>query len=344
MLQSIEERAMRELPTFISGYPVLVHYADKSEGVEITLKESELMNASRNDQSQTELRTQSSDGKGSISTTSAASADRDVSQRAFVDSAPTDIVRVVNKYADDLMDKHSNLVGITASYFKSSGFGKKDTRERKIEQKPTIALYCRIKGFIPVNEELFPTVLDWYETDVREGVVYSAIRPKPDEYHSNVRVGCAIGASEVDFSGTLGPFLDHPQFGICAISCAHMFVNPSDIDGFIRSESLNRFLGNRRNPMLIHQPPSDTPIGSLIEARISRGNASNGLPGSDCALIKIETREPVDGYFPHDDDVNINRIGMFENVTLFYVNIIFLNHTFPIFVTDQLSIVMYTET
>ena len=319
MLKSIDEKAMRELPTFISGYPVIVHYADTSEGVEITLRESELMIASIYGQSQTELKMQSSDGKGSVSTMYVTSADKDISQRAYVDTTPDDVMRVVNKYADDLMDKHSNLVGITASYFKSSGFRKRDTSERKLEQKPTIALYCRIKGFIPVNEEWFSAVLDGYETDVREGVVYTATRPKPDEYHSNVRIGCAIGATEVNLSGTLGPFLDIPRYGICAISCAHMFINPSDIDGVIQCQSLKLFRErkNRSNPMSIHQPPSNTRIGCLIEARISRGRSSDGLPGSDCALIKIQNRAPVDGYFPHDEDQYIDRIGMFRKVISF---------------------------
>ena len=321
ILPSIKQEDLDRIPTEISGYPVTVHKADHSEGAKISLRESELIKKARDGHCHTEFKIQSSDGKGSVSADHSTSIGRDMSQGSSIDTSAEDVMRVINKYADDLMDKHSNLVGITASYFKSSGFRKGDTRERKLEQKPIIALYCRIKGFVPVNEEYFPSILDGYETDVREGVVYSAAHPKADEYHNNLRVGCAVGAPEMDFSGTLGPFLDHPKFGVCAISCAHLFVNPSDIDEFIRSESLKQFLVERkRESMAIHQPPSSASdrIGYLIEARISRGRSSEGRPGSDCALIKIQTREPVDGLFPHDDDENIQRIGMLESYHIYY--------------------------
>lgn len=72
--------------------------------------------------------------------------------------------QVVNKHADYLFTRHSNLNLIKPSYVKSVGWGATHTTYIQ----PTIVLFCHKKGILPHGEKQFPLTIEGIQTDIRE--------------------------------------------------------------------------------------------------------------------------------------------------------------------------------
>ena len=116
----------------------------------------------------------------------------------------------------DLRRKHSNYVSCELSSVKSSGFEHDKLGTMRKEQ--TIAIYCRIKGYIPWNEEKFPSEIHGYKTDIRPGFTFLC---------TTISSGMDVYALDVPFYGTLGPFFENPKTkDVYALSAAHCFFTP----------------------------------------------------------------------------------------------------------------------
>ncbi|XP_045187249.2 uncharacterized protein LOC123545053 [Mercenaria mercenaria] len=201
------------------------------------------------------------------------------------------IKHVINNRAEELMKNHKNLSAISGNGIRSKGFSH---GEHELIRETCIVLYVHTKGKIPLDETEFPKLLDGIPVDVREGEFQNCALAT--EYQETARMGCQIKSGK---SGTLGGFVDHPEYGLCAITCAHVVLNDTEIHDLQRDGS-NTW---RNNEKLVFQP-DDTNIqshyfGQVKEARYNSGGS--GKSGVDLAILQIERRPPDSGNFP---DVN----------------------------------------
>ncbi|XP_053375469.1 uncharacterized protein LOC123534679 isoform X2 [Mercenaria mercenaria] len=208
-----------------------------------------------------------------------------------------DLTNCVSENSVSLMGVHSNLTMVSASCKTSKGF---NTSARTIQNKPTVVLYTHVKGLIPLKEEPFPEQIGQYFVDVREAVFKLFLGGRPNEYHENLRMGCAIRNSKIDqlrncSAGTLGGFPEHPHYGLCCITCAHVLCD--DLNNFQHCQNGVRHWTGNDQPKEVFQPCCfGSPLfGHLVCAIYNQGGF--GKAGVDVALIKIDSRDPVDGYF-----------------------------------------------
>ncbi|XP_053376646.1 uncharacterized protein LOC123540928 [Mercenaria mercenaria] len=132
------------------------------------------------------------------------------------------IGKIIDKYSMELMHNHTYLSVISASPVVSKHYG---TSNYKTESVSCIALYVIVKHFIPINEEPFPQMLDGIPVDVREGGVQFC-GASAEDFHDQVRMGCKITSTfQPQKHGTLGGFVEHPDYGLCGITCAHVVLN-----------------------------------------------------------------------------------------------------------------------
>jgi hypothetical protein len=140
------------------------------------------------------------------------------------DAVLEEMRKCVNKNADDLFKKHSNLNVILPSLMKSVGYM---SSKHDIKIKPCIALYVSVKGCIPLNETLFEKEIDGFPTDDLEGELEPFIGG-PNQYHTHLKMGVAIHANVIVenkiFGGTLGGFIEHSVHGLCGITLHMLFV------------------------------------------------------------------------------------------------------------------------
>ncbi|XP_060588932.1 uncharacterized protein LOC132744291 [Ruditapes philippinarum] len=197
-------------------------------------------------------------------------------------------------HSKKLMSDHKFLSALSASSV-SSRYFEPMTIEHLIEKRPCIVFNVLVKGIIPLNEECFPTELDGMPVDVREGGVRLCVN-KADEYQENATLGCKITSSTCPGkSGTLGGFIEHPEYGLCGITCAHVVAN--DDDKFKLKEMSTVTV---KEDHIMYQPDDDdkskNKLGKLVQLTYKEGE--NGKPGVDLALFRIEKRAPKEGQFP----------------------------------------------
>ncbi|XP_053391008.1 uncharacterized protein LOC128553847 isoform X2 [Mercenaria mercenaria] len=197
---------------------------------------------------------------------------------------------IINKYAETLMGKHKYLSVITASAVRSEHYGKAN---REIKPETCIIMYVdSVKGKIPLGEDRFPEDLDGVTVDVREGGFCTAVNITADGVHETLRMGCKISAVQ-DQYGTLGGFIDHPEYGLCGFSCAHVLVDENTLSTLTMTKKMQ---WNERWKQ-VYQPiqSEDGQIGRLLECYYDNGH---GYHGVDLALFSIDKRPPVSGEFP----------------------------------------------
>ena len=208
----------------------------------------------------------------------------------------------IDECLDSLMKAHTNIVAVELSCQKSRNFG---TEDEMIDSKTTVVILCRIKGFCPDGEDLFPEKIGNFPTDVRQDFISTACA-KAKEYHPSLRIGCAVSAKDVSLSGTLGALFSHPSDKKkSAISCAHVFFPPSTLEN--KKADLSQLIDT---PIDTVQPPHPDPrvFGKVTEAKIVTGNET--MSGVDGAIIQLETRIPKDNCFPDTPTTNIESIGI----------------------------------
>ncbi|XP_045178974.2 uncharacterized protein LOC123538739 [Mercenaria mercenaria] len=203
----------------------------------------------------------------------------------------------INMHATDLMQRHKYLSIITASPVRSKSYG---THDFKIQKEPCIVLYVHTKGYIPLDEDPFERRYVGVPVDVREGMFVTcpgSSVPKAKEYHEPLRMGCDIAGKSKKQSGTLGGFIEHPQYGICGLTCAHVLLNFEYFKKLIEKED-RRMHWPEFNPCeAVYQPgDSDHQIGQLVQAVYQEGGKD--FIGVEVALFQIEQRPPAEGEFP----------------------------------------------
>ncbi|WAR30319.1 hypothetical protein MAR_032861, partial [Mya arenaria] len=212
----------------------------------------------------------------------------------------TKVKRCLSDISQKLLTRHKYLSVITASSVKSRCFDKKE-KKSDITQQLCIVLCVHAKGFIPIDEDEFPDNYNGIPTDVMEGSFKSYCKTA-NEKHANVRMGCEIQRKGTKVTGTLGGFIEHPEYGMCGIISAHVALHLDELSeckyrgGHLK---LNHWPERYVNDRAIYQPAAyddSQPIGQLVEAVYIEGD--NGTSGVDIAIFKITDRLPVDGTFP----------------------------------------------
>ncbi|KAL3878070.1 hypothetical protein ACJMK2_035703 [Sinanodonta woodiana] len=131
---------------------------------------------------------------------------------------------LINRHGEELFKKHTNLVAVSPCSVLSS-------KSRGLKIEPSIVLYCRMKGIIPIGEDHFPKTLELegiiMSTDIREGLftflMYKQTQQqsfRPADRMDKLRMGCSIGRESNQYLGTLGPFVRKGP-DVCFITCAH---------------------------------------------------------------------------------------------------------------------------
>jgi hypothetical protein len=189
-----------------------------------------------------------------------------------------------------LMKSHSNLTGTSLSTVKL----------RKLQDpEPTtcIVFYVEAKGYVPVGEDLLPSHLEFdtdtvFKTDVRESQCAIATAG-PSDKHEELKIGCRIESLKVPDGGTLGGFIDHPDHGLCAITCSHVLFTADEFEEMYRRQIHIKYMAKT----LCYQPKNPDIFGEVCDVRLFKGNENNG--GMDIAFVKVkESRKPKTPSFP----------------------------------------------
>lgn len=225
---------------------------------------------------------------------------RDINKKVVESNARIDIndmnlmKTAINTYSDSLREKHTNIKVITGSPLRSIGY-KAERHETKREN--CIVLLVPIKGLIPLQEDPFPKEIGSFKVDVREGTFKFYVGGKPSDMHTNLKMGCAIGPAARDVYGTLGGFVDHPVYGLCALTCAHVVMQESEL----------RHNANIAGLTCVQPNNTEAEFGEVIKT-VFRDNGSY-RSGLDVALIKINSRAPANGYFPDMEPKTLTKAG-----------------------------------
>ncbi|XP_060607485.1 uncharacterized protein LOC132759686 [Ruditapes philippinarum] len=199
--------------------------------------------------------------------------------------------KCLKQNAKSLMNNHSNLTRVTASWFRTD---RNDTEHLSLRKELCIALFVHIKGYIPVGEKYFPTEIGGFPVVVREGIF--TLCKGPNEYHENVKMGCAIGAEMV---GTLGAFIEFENDNdLYGLTCAHVVFGHDKLKAI-----LQKGICVFDDGIVVCQPANTNykPLGKTVAAVYKSGG--NGISGMEFALIRIhQSRWPTEGTFPDDSD------------------------------------------
>lgn len=231
------------------------------------------------------------------------------------DKNMTKLCECVKKSSSSLMDAHSNLTMVTASWKTSKGFG---TPHHTIEDRLCVVLYTHIKGLVPLREDPFPERIDSFHVDVREAVFIPMVGGRPNEHHDHLKMGCAIRNENIDqcgncSAGTLGGFLNHPLYGMCCITCAHVLFD--DVNSFQHFPNGVKNWTAEDTDVQVFQPCclGASSFGKVACAVFKAGDGNNS--GVDAALVRITSRHPVSGFFPDTqtfEDSGISFLSLFS--------------------------------
>lgn len=216
------------------------------------------------------------------------------------------ISSVIDQHADKLIKTHTFLSAISAS---SVMFQNKETGKQEIVQSPCIVLYVIVKSVVFLTEKPFPDELGGFPVDVREGI-FRTCGPSAGDFHDNIRMGCKITSNlHPDKYGTLGGFIEHPEYGLCGFTCAHIFRNQDEMYSLKRANALKE---DDLQLGYVFQPETgdNKRIGRVVKLVYKEGSA--GETGVDAALIKIEKRAPIAGNFPDDKGVATGNKNHFQ--------------------------------
>ncbi|KAJ8304335.1 hypothetical protein KUTeg_017918 [Tegillarca granosa] len=223
-----------------------------------------------------------------------------IEDTSSVQSVKTTNRLIQNKTVADLFKRHSNLNVVSPSTVKSQNFH--DIKSRSIKSQLCIALYCRIKGFIPLDEQPFPSSINGIPTDVREGYcTFGGCGPK--DVQQNLKIGCCIGPSNDITSGTLGGFVEIDNT-TCFITCAHIIFDLHELS----SNQCSRIVSVVQ-PTLPNSPHTQAQrtVGSVKNVVFSPDD--HNRISVDAALVTLNTRCPSDGKFSRGDELQHKSTG-----------------------------------
>ncbi|XP_053388480.1 uncharacterized protein LOC128551609 [Mercenaria mercenaria] len=256
-------------------------------------------------------------------------------QQDGLDSEEMDkLTTYVKQNAKKLMQQHSNLTKISASWVKSSGYNTLDACIKKI---PCIALYVHIKGLVPINEEPFQKTIVEYPFDVREGVF--TLCGKPSDFHRNVKMGCEIDSGYGTQQGTIGPFFEFQENSeIYYLTSAHVLLDTRQMELLTKRQDGCIFYGISGSDTF--QPPETKTVKEeskryylgKIELAVYKEGDDNAA-GMELALVRLsKDRVPVDGSFPEIS--NMSEFGQgypFHYSSGKYVGMKKLTHTTDVY-------------
>ncbi|KAK3104578.1 hypothetical protein FSP39_005305 [Pinctada imbricata] len=212
----------------------------------------------------------------------------------------------IDEHASDLWKTHSNLTIITGDYFKCTG--------GVSSPDPCIVFYCLSKGFIPIDEEPFPTELTFrmgtLKTDVREGYFTlgpTTMRGYPDSFNDPICMGSNIGNQCRDASGSLGLFVDLPNNGKGFLTCCHVLfdcVKPREFSySHIYDNEVQHVIQPGKSAFCSN---TDTACGEILQAKFCPGRSPVSV---DAALVKVNRRIPLTGHFVIKTVPQVKEIG-----------------------------------
>ncbi|XP_053373601.1 uncharacterized protein LOC128546626 isoform X2 [Mercenaria mercenaria] len=210
--------------------------------------------------------------------------DKERRNRMDFEDKSSDIYTTIRDQTEKLRKNHSNLIGISASHYKSKHF--KGKGKHIFEEKPCIVFYVKGKGVIPFAEKLLPKRLGRFETDVRDAYYVRKVGGEASKLHHDVKIGCQIRTNSG--SGTIGGFVER-QGEIMAITCAHVILKKRQLKDLSENPRFNL------PDIECFQSPNKSKtidvIGTLADAKY------NELV--DVAFVKVvRPRLPTKGVFP----------------------------------------------
>jgi len=183
---------------------------------------------------------------------------------------------------EQLFKDHSKLTIVHYSSLKSRNFS---VENNKFLKRPCIALYCHIKGIIPLGETQFPNSIGGLETDVREGVC---------SFKALIRPGTAIECKAIKKTGTIGGFVEDEQGRTACITAAHVVTNC-----FLRrcnNEQKLQFV-NSTDAVISRAFDPDIDVGKVTRWCFTHGNPNQ--TSVDAALIEVDRSSvSTDNMFP----------------------------------------------
>ncbi|XP_060560066.1 uncharacterized protein LOC132720096 [Ruditapes philippinarum] len=194
----------------------------------------------------------------------------------------------ISKHSEDLMKKHKYLSIISACSNRSKGF---DESWELVPEK-CIVLYVQKKSYIPIDEEPFKTNYDDIPVDVREGA-FIPYGHTAGEKLDPVRMGCQIGGDS--FSGTLGCFIDHPQYGVCGLTCAHVLLHSLKLKR-LKSLGMVKWPLHGMSTNVYQPADNQSVLGNVVQLICKKGTGNTC--GMDVALFRITDRQPKTANFP----------------------------------------------
>ncbi|XP_053392076.1 uncharacterized protein LOC128554790 isoform X2 [Mercenaria mercenaria] len=198
---------------------------------------------------------------------------------------------VINRNAPDLMKRYKYVSVISGSGIRSKGY---DTKNHMIIPQPCIVIYVHTKNKIPLSEGKLPQTIENIPVDVREG----SFQNSSSDRYDKLLMGCQITSSvNSKSSGTLGGFIDHPLYGLCGVTCAHVVLSKHELHDSRKKGSRKWEDSNHK----VYQPAvvqHENYVGALRETFYKTGGDSK--PGVDLAVFQIQNRPPDSGKFPEE--------------------------------------------
>ncbi|XP_060601733.1 uncharacterized protein LOC132754986 [Ruditapes philippinarum] len=145
------------------------------------------------------------------------------------------------------------------------------------------------------------TNYDGIPVDVREGAFIPFGRTAKDLLDP-VKMGSQIGGDIIE--GTLGFFIDHPQFGICGLTCAHVLLTRWEMTQLKTNHSGTLKWPLHRMCKNVYQPADKRSVlGHTVQVIYKEGSDENC--GMELALFRITDRHPKSPSFPDETGSNV---------------------------------------
>ncbi|XP_060601543.1 uncharacterized protein LOC132754833 [Ruditapes philippinarum] len=206
--------------------------------------------------------------------------------------------KCINKHADMLLSKHRQLSIIAPSALRSKFYG---TSKATIIREPCIVLFVHTKNYIPIDEEPFDDHYEGIPIDVREGGFMTHPRiPSGGEISDGLKMGCNIGSVACEKFGTLGGFIEHPKYGLCGLTCAHVLLS-NEWMGDLKQHGSMKWPTFHPVEGVTHPGGTANVVGRLVEAVYTKGQSEQS--GMEIALFQIEEHRPSSGKFHGNDDM-----------------------------------------
>ncbi|XP_053398673.1 uncharacterized protein LOC128556872 [Mercenaria mercenaria] len=222
------------------------------------------------------------------------------------------ICRWIKGNRKELMKNHKYLSIIAASPVRSRKY--KPSSCPNLIQKACICLYVPVKGYIPIDELPFKASYNNIETDVREGIFTPYMHSQEDKEEC-LRFGCQIEnspSSDTPQSGALCGFIEHPRYGICGITSAHVLLDPKTFEKLKNEKEVIWPLSpDNESHGHVYWHCGQTQIGDIVRALYCKGDELDE-DGYEVALFKITNGRPKTGQF-HGDECDSYNSGLTYN-------------------------------